>query len=56
MSVYKVFLSTFAEYKLEKVLDYILEELGQGSRSKFLKEFAKYIRKIDKKSSNRSKI
>lgn len=48
MSEYKVFLSPFAEYKLEKVLDYILEEFGQSSRTKFLKEFAKHIRKIEK--------
>ena len=44
MSEYKVFLSPFAEYKLEKVLDYILEEFGQGSRTKFLKEFVKHVR------------
>lgn len=48
MSEYKVFLSPFAEYKLEKVLDYILEEFGQASRTKFLKEFTKHIRKIEK--------
>ena len=48
MSEYKVFLSPFAEYKLEKVLDYILEEFGQGSRTKFLKEFVKHVRKIEK--------
>jgi len=48
MSEYKVFLSPFAEYKLEKILDYILEEFGQDSRTKFLKEFAKHIRKIEK--------
>jgi plasmid stabilization system protein ParE len=48
MSEYKAFLSPFAEYRLEKVLDYILEEFGQNSRNKFLKEFTKHVRKIEK--------
>jgi len=47
MSKHKAYLSPIAEYKLIKVLEYIEEEFGANSRSKFLDVFTENIRKIE---------
>ena len=46
MKNYPVYLSTIAEFKLVKVLEYILQEFGLASREKFLKKFKENIKKI----------
>lgn len=48
MSNFKVFLSPVAEKKLTNLLEYILVEWGVKSRNKFLMEFEKNIRRIEK--------
>ena len=45
MKNYLVYLSTIAEFKLVKVLEYILQEFGLAAREKFLKKFKENIKK-----------
>ena len=57
MTKFTAYLSPVAEKKLEKLVEYILQEWGVQSKNEFLKKLEKNIRKIEKypESSPKSK-
>lgn len=46
MKNYEVFLSLVADYKLEKLLEYIALGWGEKAKNDFLKKFVRHVKKV----------